>query len=72
VESSTRDFEDRRGSRDVASHSEEAERGHQGRPPLLATLEYVKKGFGYGNLQRGFFPAEENLECGGRFIFLGL
>jgi hypothetical protein len=30
---------------------------------------YVKKGFEYGNLHRGPFTAEENLETRGRFIY---
>ena len=30
---------------------------------------YIKKGFGYGNLHRGPFTPEENLESGGRFIY---
>jgi hypothetical protein len=33
------------------------------------TGRYVEKGFGYGNLHRGPFTAEENLESGGRFIY---
>jgi hypothetical protein len=33
---------------------------------------YVKKGFGYGNLHRGLFTAEDNVESGGRFIYWGL
>jgi hypothetical protein len=33
---------------------------------------YVKKGFGYRNLHRSPFTAEENLESGRRFISCGL
>jgi hypothetical protein len=33
---------------------------------------YVKKDFGYGNLHRGPFTVEVNLESRGRFIYWGL
>ena len=48
---------DKTGSRDGASHSEETQRkGLKGGPSFSGDPgRYVKKGFGYGNLQRGPF-----------------
>jgi hypothetical protein len=49
------------------------ERALRGVPPLLRTLEdMLKKGFSYGNMHRGIFTAEENLESEGWFIYWGL
>ena len=64
---------DDRGSRDGASHSEEAQRdGLEGGLFYWGPWKTSYIGFGYGNHHRGPFTAEQNLESGRRFIYWGL